>query len=356
MSILDLYRSDEGRTQLSELLVFAEQNHPDGLTAPFLEKDLWVTELLNILFGPEGLLGGTRVAFKGGTALSKRWRAIERFSEDIDLSVHWFELCPDDLEEEEVWEATTRSGAQIKRFRKEQGPRLEEWSKDLVQRLAERLSEYDIADLRAELLPDSGGGKVQVHFPAVAALEGHYQLDYVLLEFGARNRGEPTAPSELNTYMSEVEELSAQMVFPVADGVKVFDEGYIIWEKLTALHQFCTQERIPDAARLARHWYDVDCLIQKGIVDPLEHPKAMNDVIEMKSCRWAAKGVDYTLASKGEILLVPQGELLDSLRQDQTEMVDAGMYTNAPDDFDKIMERVAALQERINQAHTPTQD
>src|ERR1700724_3025006 len=49
-----------------------------------LEKDFWVCWLLGILFESE--FAGSLV-FKGGTSLSKVFAVIERFSEDIDLSL-----------------------------------------------------------------------------------------------------------------------------------------------------------------------------------------------------------------------------------------------------------------------------
>ncbi|KYC40335.1 hypothetical protein WA1_27795 [Scytonema hofmannii PCC 7110] len=52
-----------------------------GLTAQFIEKDYYVTEVLRIV----ALLYPTQVIFKGGTSLAKGWKLIERFSEDIDL-------------------------------------------------------------------------------------------------------------------------------------------------------------------------------------------------------------------------------------------------------------------------------
>src|SRR6516162_2502277 len=49
-----------------------------------LEKDFWVCWLLGMLF--ESRFAGSLV-FKGGTSLSKVFGVIERFSEDIDLSL-----------------------------------------------------------------------------------------------------------------------------------------------------------------------------------------------------------------------------------------------------------------------------
>src|SRR5262245_32771559 len=55
-----------------------------NLSPVILEKDFWVCWLLGILF--ESAFAGSLV-FKGGTSLSKVFGVIERFSEDIDLSL-----------------------------------------------------------------------------------------------------------------------------------------------------------------------------------------------------------------------------------------------------------------------------
>ena len=49
-----------------------------------LEKDFWVCWLLGILYESEF---ANSLVFKGGTSLSKVFGVIERFSEDIDLSL-----------------------------------------------------------------------------------------------------------------------------------------------------------------------------------------------------------------------------------------------------------------------------
>ena len=50
-----------------------------------IEKDWWVTVVLNALFKCSC---ADQLIFKGGTSLSKGWNLIERFSEEIDLSVN----------------------------------------------------------------------------------------------------------------------------------------------------------------------------------------------------------------------------------------------------------------------------
>ncbi len=49
----------------------------------YIEKDYWVTIALYEIFHSEM---ASQAVFKGGTALSKCHKLIERFSEDIDTS------------------------------------------------------------------------------------------------------------------------------------------------------------------------------------------------------------------------------------------------------------------------------
>ena len=54
-----------------------------GVECIMLEKDLWVTYVLEKIFADKELSRILR--FKGGTSLSKAHRIIRRFSEDVDL-------------------------------------------------------------------------------------------------------------------------------------------------------------------------------------------------------------------------------------------------------------------------------
>lgn len=56
-----------------------------GLQAVSVEKDFWVCWTLRELFTMPGI--GGHLTFKGGTSLSKAWKFIQRFSEDIDIIV-----------------------------------------------------------------------------------------------------------------------------------------------------------------------------------------------------------------------------------------------------------------------------
>ncbi len=60
-----------------------------GRSAQILEKDVWVCWVLDALFTMPGALP---MAFKGGTSLSKVYDAIDRFSEDVDITIDYRHL------------------------------------------------------------------------------------------------------------------------------------------------------------------------------------------------------------------------------------------------------------------------
>ncbi len=67
--------------------LFSETAARMNLLPGLIEKDFWVCWTLKHLFSiPEF---ESHLLFKGGTTLSKIFRVIQRFSEDIDLAVDW---------------------------------------------------------------------------------------------------------------------------------------------------------------------------------------------------------------------------------------------------------------------------
>ena len=63
-----------------------------GRPVHLLEKDVWVVWALETLFAAPF---APHLVFKGGTSLSKAYRVIERFSEDVDLTYDIRAIAPD---------------------------------------------------------------------------------------------------------------------------------------------------------------------------------------------------------------------------------------------------------------------
>ena len=65
-------------------LILSQAENQIHLPAVAIEKDMWVTCILQVLFS---LDLDAHIIFKGGTSLSKIGNLISRFSEDIDIAV-----------------------------------------------------------------------------------------------------------------------------------------------------------------------------------------------------------------------------------------------------------------------------
>lgn len=74
--------TDAQRSELFEATAGAMGIHP-----AVAEKDFWVCWVLKKLFASPELKD--KLVFKVGTSLSKVFKLIDRFSEDIDLVLNW---------------------------------------------------------------------------------------------------------------------------------------------------------------------------------------------------------------------------------------------------------------------------
>ena len=77
---MNLHESPEA---FAELIQATAQTY--AIPEVYVEKDYWVTKALQRLSESEF---AAHIVFKGGTALSKAYRLIRRFSEDIDLATN----------------------------------------------------------------------------------------------------------------------------------------------------------------------------------------------------------------------------------------------------------------------------
>lgn len=80
MEKLDFYKFKNSEKEA----IFNEIATLEGMKPFAVEKDWWVSRTLEIIFQMEI---SKYLVFKGGTSLSKAWKLINRFSEDIDLAI-----------------------------------------------------------------------------------------------------------------------------------------------------------------------------------------------------------------------------------------------------------------------------
>jgi hypothetical protein len=152
-----------------------------GRSAHLLEKDIWVVWTLSALFDAPF---APHLVFKGGTSLSKGYQAIERFSEDVDVTYDIRAIVPDLVPAN--GDGLPPSRSQEQRWSKVIRERLEVWVRDTVSPvLIERLQ-----DERITARVTAQADIVQIEYEPQAEGSG-YVRPVVLLEFGARSTGEP---------------------------------------------------------------------------------------------------------------------------------------------------------------------
>ncbi len=108
------------RTAADRAAVFQSAAAERGLPPLYVEKDFWVCWSLRRLFSPVLVEG---MVFKGGTSLSKVWEAINRFSEDIDLTLPRKGISG----AERIEIDDTQSVSERKRHKEQLDSRLEAW-------------------------------------------------------------------------------------------------------------------------------------------------------------------------------------------------------------------------------------
>ena len=311
-----------------------------GRSAHLLEKDVWVVEALRGLFGAP--FGGD-LAFKGGTSLAKAYGAIRRFSEDIDITYDIRALAP---------ELTVGAGEDVLPPTRSQEKR---WTREIRERLAAWVEERARPALE-ERLDGSGseariraaGDRLHVAYEPLFGPGGFVRPE-VMVEFGARSTGEPR---EVRPVSCDAAEHLRELTFPEARPSVLLAER-TFWEKATAIHVFCLQER-RRGERLSRHWHDLVRLDDAGIAAKAFADRALAQAVARHKTVFfpekdAAGGrIDYEAAVSGGLRLVPEGPAWDVLADDYRRMMEDGMLLDDGELFEEIMERCAGVEDRAN--------
>jgi hypothetical protein len=312
-----------------------------GRPAHLFEKDVWVVWALAALYGSPL---GEHLVFKGGTSLSKAYGVIRRFSEDVDLTYDIRAIAPDLVGAN--GEALPKTRSEEKRWSSEMRRRLPEWVAGTAQPViaGALAAEGLVAAIRVE------DEKLFIDYEPIAAGSG-YVAPSVMLEFGARSTGEPAS---LRDIACDASGLIEGVTFPTARP-RVMHAERTFWEKATAIHVFCLQERLR-GDRFARHWHDVVRLDEAGLADAAFADRELaNAVARHKGMFFAEKAadrspIDYGAAVNGGLQLVPGGDAARALQEDYGRMADDGLLLDDAEPFEALMARCADIAARANRA------
>ncbi|MGD0788246.1 MAG: nucleotidyl transferase AbiEii/AbiGii toxin family protein [Terracidiphilus sp.] len=319
-----------------------------------IEKDFWVCWALDALFN-DLEAGGPRLLFKGGTSLSKGYGLIERFSEDIDITVFREDIgqaaSVNELEELSGKKRAARLDA-IKTACQNyiNGPLLER----LQLLLRHALDAAHIAPDRARLEADPAdpdGQSLLLWYPTVAATGNEYIRRAIKLESGAKSALDPHTPREVRPYIAD--DLPALDL--VVKNVTTVDPSRTFWDKVVILHglrQWWEQrhELKGGGQRVSRHYYDVHRLLASEI-----GRKATDDAEMAKDCVRHAlmffNRADFNLASAvpGTFALTPHEAMFEALRRDYEAM--SVMIFGPIPTIDEVLASIDDLERHLNQKH-----
>ena len=313
-----------------------------GRRAFLLEKDIWVVQTLRVLF--EGPFGAD-IVFKGGTSLAKAYDAIRRFSEDVDVTYDIRAFAP---------QLVAGSGAEVLPKTRSQEKR---WSSSIRSRLVEWVQNEAMAAVGDGLSREgfqadvsASGERLLVRYESLLDDAGFVRPE-VLVVFGARATGEP---HERRPVACDAAVHLPDIVFPTARPSVMLAER-TFWEKATAMHVFCCQQR-RRGERLSRHWHDVVRLDEAGFAGKaladrgLALSVARHKAAFFREKDVAGRWIDYEGAVSGGLRLVPDGTAGDALEEDYRRMVDDGMLLEDAEPFGVLIERCADLEARANEA------
>ncbi|MDI1247745.1 MAG: nucleotidyl transferase AbiEii/AbiGii toxin family protein, partial [Lacunisphaera sp.] len=280
-----------------------------------LEKDFWVCWTLRELFSLPGI--SDHLIFKGGTSLSKVWRAIERFSDiDVSLSKDWLGFGgASDPEQQES--------------RKKQSRKLEELAAACAQKISAKL----LPALRARAVTALGeaGWSITVsaddsqtllfQYPSsLPALPGTaYIAREVKIECGARSDAWPADQKVIQPYVAEA---YPGTIREAAVTVRVLSIERTFWEKATILHAEAHRPADkPTPGRFSRHYADLVALADHpAAAGAIARDELRARVVEHKQVFFPAAWARYEMAVPGTFLLVPPEERLAQMATDYQEM------------------------------------
>ena len=315
------------------------------LPGHLVEKDFWVCFTLHTLFS----LGDFKdhLTFKGGTSLSKVYKGIERFSEDIDFAVSRECLG---FGGDKAPDAKGVTGRQRKR-------RLEQLSEACVEKIENELMPSLDTELKKIMVRDEWSLEFkedekhnqQIYFkypPSSITPESSYNPTYVRIELTARTDNHPAETATILPYVAEHFESAIGKPEVI---VNVLKAERTFWEKATILHQFHFQDepkRI--SSGFSRHYYDVAQLDIKGFSDSaIEQIELLPEVADHKNTYYRQAWAKYDLARNHKTLeLIPHINIISTIRTDYEEMQE--MIFGETPTFDDILERLQKLQQKIN--------
>lgn len=332
-----------GQRQRVEL--FTETARQTGFDAIIVEKDFWVCWTLKEMFQLPAI--GEHLIFKGGTSLSKVYKVIERFSEDIDVSIDRGFLGFGGTNEPEAGASN-----------KEKQRRIEGLKIACQQKIAETLLPALEAGIKVKVrhdekwtlrsdADDPDRQTLLFEYPTSFPVDvAGYVRRIVKIEMGARADHWPSETKAVTPYVAE------QFPQGFKEGscvVKVLSAERTFWEKATILHaEFFRPAEKPMPERFSRHYCDFYEMVRRGgSTSAVAKLDLLARVAQHKNLFFKTSWARYNEAVKGSLRVMPPEHRLKALREDYVKMQQ--MFYGEPPGFDTILSLLSQWESDFNQ-------
>jgi len=311
-----------------------------GVKQIIIEKDYWVVWTLDRLFSLEGIKD--KITFKGGTSLSKIYGVIQRFSEDIDISIDRSLFGFIDGKDPKNAESNTKKRKLME---------------DLVKTCTEYIQETLLINLQQSItdkletrsgwtltLDPTDSQTILFTYPSTPGSDTNIP-QHIKIEFGSRTDHCPIENNNIKSYVKE--ELPDKVTEPNIN-IRNLKIERTFWEKATILHQHAHfPEDKPFPNGLSRHYYDLYCLLNFDIERNFTlDSRLLEKVVDHKNFYYRSKWANYDTAKKGTLKLIPEERISKLLEGDYKTMKE--MFFGTYPAWADIIEKIALFEEEFN--------
>lgn len=328
--------------------IFQEAASRHGVLPIVIEKDFWVCWSLKHLYAEKSL--ADYLTFKGGTSLSKAYGLIERFSEDIDLTIDQKAPFLADISNpmDDGISGKERNRRIIALKKAAQSFVAEIALPTLRQKIQQALSQYKSGDWKLfldEYDPDQQ--TLLFQYPKISSHaddEVAYIKPVVRFEFGARGETQPSEKKMITPYVANI----FPQLFDMPNvAVKTLAVERTFWEKATILHALHHGTKL--RARMSRHYYDLYMMAKKGVTDmATKDLELLTAVVKNKKLLFKDNKASYDTALIDTLRLLPDDVLLMELKKDYAAMHE--MFMGTAPAFDEMMAALALLENQLQQS------
>lgn len=309
-----------------------------GISSKAIEKDWWVTLVLRAVFSTKY---AEHILFKGGTSLSKCYNLIQRFSEDIDLSI----------ERDFLGFSEDLSKTQVKKLKKAATEFTSTCLREEVERQIIVLGAPEgmvnvVADPISAILPDMDPQTIRISYPSLLDPVVYIE-DSVKLEVSSRSLKEVGIERFINSILSEyMPGLPwSGSSFPV---FSVHPKRTFL-EKIFLLHEeFLKPIGEVNFNRMSRHLYDIERMMDTEYASTLLSDFKYFETIILHRKKFIFKqGVDYDTHYPQTLSFLPPEEIQVDYEKDYNQMREQMIYGENIPAFELLISRLKELLNRL---------